>query len=322
MAAALDKLPQITDPRVLVGINTADDAGVIKINDELALVQTVDFFTPIVDDPYSYGQISAANSLSDVYAMGGVPFSALNIVGFPKSTFPFEVLGEILAGGHDKAAEAGVPIIGGHTITDEELKYGLAVSGFVHPDKIITNAGSKVGDVLILTKPIGTGTITTQLKAGKGTKNLEKNVCEIMANLNREAALACQKVGVNACTDITGFGLMGHAFEMAHGSHVSFKLNYSDIPIIDGAMEAVKAGFVPGGSKSNQLYVGDFAEFSERIGKPEKSLLFDPQTSGGLLISVEEKKSKQLLTELLDAGLTTAIIGTVLAGDPGKIKIE
>jgi selenide, water dikinase len=317
----LDKLPQITDPRVLVGINTADDAGVIKVNDELALVQTVDIFTPIVDDPYTYGQISAANSLSDVYAMGGKPFSALNIVGFPKSTFPIQVLGEILAGGHDKAAEAGIPIVGGHTITDEELKYGLAVSGFVHPNKVITNSSSKVGDLLVLTKPIGTGAITTRLKAGKGTEKLEKNVCEIMAMLNRDVSLVCQNVGVNACTDITGFGLMGHAFEMAHGSNVSFKLNYFDIPKIDGAMEAVKAGFVPGGSKSNQLYVGNFAEFGEQIGKPEKSLLFDPQTSGGLLISVEEKKCKKLLSEIGEYGLSASIIGDVHQDNPSRITV-
>ena len=321
MAAALEKLPPITDPRVLVGINTADDAGVIKINDDMALVHTVDFFTPIVDDPYLYGQIAAANSLSDVYAMGGQPFSALNIVGFPKDIFPLEVLAELLAGGNDKAAEAGIPIIGGHTISDEEMKYGLAVTGFVHPQKIIRNVGAKPGDVLILTKPIGTGTITTQLKAGKGSDELEKKVSQIMAQLNREAAVACQKIGVNACTDITGFGLMGHAFEMASASHVSFKLYWDNIPIIPEAFYAAKNNFVPGGTKSNQLYLGAYAELGHRIGKVEQSILFDPQTSGGLLISLNEKKSKQLLDELVTSGVNSAIIGEVIAGGPGKIIV-
>lgn len=318
----MDKLPQITDPNVLVGINTADDAGVIKVNDELALVQTVDFFTPIVDDPYTYGQIAAANSLSDVYAMGGRPFSALNIVGFPKDLFPLEVLADILAGGNDKAAEAGIPIVGGHTIADQELKYGLAVTGFVHPDKIITNAGARPGDVLILTKPIGTGTITTLLKAGKGSDELVKTVCDVMARLNRDAAEACQRIGVNACTDITGFGLMGHAYEMAHGSGVSFELDYNSIPVIAGAIDTVKKGAVPGGTKANQLYVGDYAVLGPAIGKHERNLLFDPQTSGGLLIAVEEDKANQLFNELVDSGHDAAIIGSVSAGSPGRIIVN
>lgn len=322
LAAALEKLPPITDPRVLVGINTADDAGVIKVNDELALVQTVDIFTPIVDDPYQYGLISAANSLSDVYAMGGQPFSALNIVGFPKNLFPFEILGDILAGGYDKAAEAGIPIVGGHTISDDEMKYGLAVTGFVHPQKVITNANAKPGDVLVLTKPIGTGTITTQLKAGKGSEALEKKVCEIMAKLNRDAAEACQKVGVHAITDITGFGLLGHAYEMAHGSNVTFKISYENIPIIDEARESAKNGFVPGGTKSNQLYAGQSIGLGDKIGQVEQSILFDPQTSGGLLISVKESKAKELTTLLKDTGGLAAIIGHVIAMEEKCIIVD
>ena len=305
-----------------MGFNTSDDAGVIKVNDDLALVQTVDFFTPIVDDPYIYGQIAAANSLSDVYAMGGTPYSALNIVGFPKDLFPMEMLGDILLGGRDKTAEAGALIIGGHTVSDAEMKYGLAVTGLIHPDKVITNAGAKPGDVLLLTKPIGTGTITTALKAGKGNPLMEKNVCNIMAELNRDAARVCSLVGINACTDITGNGLIGHAFEMAEASRMGFIMDYDKIPIISDALETAKNGLVPGGTKSNQLFVGVHAILSDNIGSLEQSLLFDPQTSGGLLISVDERKGEKLRKELQNVGIEAPIIGTVSSELPGKITIR
>lgn len=317
----MEKLPPITDKRVLVGHNTADDAGVIRINDELALVLTVDIFTPIVDDPYTYGQISAANSLSDVYAMGGTPYSALNIVGFPKDLFPIEVLADILRGGADKAMEANTVILGGHTISDDEMKYGLAVTGLIHPDRIITNANARPGDVLILTKPIGTGTITTALKAGKGTKPMIKNVSELMMRLNKTAAEACQRVGINACTDITGFGLLGHALEVARESGVGLIFNYNDIPIIPDAIETTKKGFVPGGTKANHLYAAPDVEYADRLGINEQYLLCDPQTSGGLLISVPEDCAEQLRNELTDAGDSAFIIGYVTNENKGKIRV-
>ena len=317
----MEKLPPITDERVLVGLNTADDAGVIRLTDELALVQTVDIFTPIVDDPYMYGQISAANSLSDVYAMGGTPYSALNIVGFPKDIFPIEVLADMLQGGADKAGEANTFILGGHTISDDELKYGLAVTGLIHPDKIITNANARPGDVLILTKPIGTGTITTALKAGKSTEAAIKYVTELMARLNKTASEACQRVGINACTDITGFGLLGHALEIARESSVGLIFKFDNIPFIPDAIETTKKGFVPGGTKANHLYAAPDVEYAARLGKNEQYLLCDPQTSGGLLISVPENRSERLRTELTDAGDLAQIIGYVTEENKGNIKV-
>lgn len=288
----------------------------------MALVQTVDIFTPIVDDPYRYGQISAANSLSDVYAMGGKPFSALNIIGFPKDLFPLEVMAEVLQGGFDKAAEADTLIVGGHSISDEEMKYGLAVSGFVHPQKIIRNIGARPGDLLFLTKPIGTGTITTALKAGKGSRELEDKVCAIMAQLNRDAAEVCLRVGVHACTDISGFGLLGHAWEMAGGSGVSMRLEYSRVPIIEEAVETARKGFVPGGTKSNQLFIGADAVFADNLGQAEQHILFDAQTSGGLLIAVEENKAQEFAREMQNAGIDAPIIGEVTDGRVGQIFVK
>ena len=307
----MEKLPPINDPRVLVGFNTSDDAGVVRLTDDLALVQTVDFFTPIVDDPYCYGQIAAANALSDVYAMGGRPYCALNIVGFPKELFPLEVLAAILAGGQDKATEAGVVIVGGHTISDAELKYGMAVTGLIHPQKIITNSGAKAGDVLFLTKPIGTGTITTQLKAGKGSAEMVQTACTVMAQLNKAAADACIQVGVNGCTDITGFGLLGHALEMAKASQVSFTIHYDQIPLLPQAMESVAAGFVPGGARANRLHTAPNVQYSERFTDLDQLLLNDPQTSGGLLISVNAAKQKEMAEALLQRGVSAACIGQV-----------
>ncbi len=321
MAAALEKLPAITDPRVLVGFNTSDDAGVIKISDDLALVHTVDIFTPIVDDPYQYGLIAAANALSDIYAMGATPLSALNIVGFPKNLFPMELLGDILKGGADKTQEAGISIIGGHTISDDELKYGLAVTGLIHPDKIITNNGAKPGDVLLLTKPIGTGTITTALKAGKGSEEMEQNVCLVMAKLNQKAAEICSDIGVHACTDVTGFGLVGHAYEMAQGSKNGIILNYEKIPVLPDALVTAEKGFVPGGTKSNRLYVGLDVDMG-KYGAFEESILFDPQTSGGLLIAVNPDKAKALENALNSAGISAPVIGQVIKEHPGKVMIQ
>ncbi len=321
MAAALEKLPPINDPRVLVGFNTSDDAGVVRLTDDLALVQTVDFFTPIVDDPYCYGQIAAANALSDVYAMGGKPYCALNIVGFPKDLFPLEVLREILAGGQNKASEAGVVIVGGHTVSDVELKYGLAVTGLIHPQKILTNSGARPGDVLFLTKPIGTGTITTQLKAGKGSEEMVRAACEVMTQLNKAAADACLQAGVNGCTDVTGFGLLGHALEMAQASKVAFTIYYDQIPQLAQAMASVRAGFVPGGARANRLHTAPSVQFHERFSDAEQLLLNDPQTSGGLLISVSAAKRSVMEKALSERGVLAACIGEVKELSDVHIKL-
>ena len=323
MAAALEKLPQQPfNSHVLVGYNTADDAGVVQVRDDLALVQTVDLFTPIVDDPYMYGQISAANSLSDVYAMGGTPLSALNIVGFPKDIFSMDVLAAILHGGQDKANEANTVIVGGHTIGDDELKYGLAVTGTVHPQHILTNANAKPGDVLLLTKPIGTGTITTALKAGKADKQVIDRISKLMAQLNKTAAEACLQFGAHSVTDITGFGLLGHALEMAQASHVGLLLDFEAIPFIPEAIETTTRGFVPGGTKANHLYTAPNVEYASRLTREQQLLLNDPQTSGGLLIAIEEKKAIEMQNELGEAGIDSPIIGTVESAPVGRINIR
>jgi len=322
LAAALEKLPKINDPRVLVGYNTADDAGVFKLSDELALVQTVDFFTPVVDDPYMYGQIAAANALSDVYAMGGTPIVALNILGFPKNVFPLEVMAEILRGGNDKAAEANTVIVGGHTVTDDELKYGLAVTGTIHPDRILTNSGAKPGDVLFLTKPIGTGTITTALKAGKASTEMIQKVSAVMAQLNKNAAEISLRVGAHACTDITGFGLLGHALEIAESSGVGLVIDYAKVPIFPEAVHTTQQGFIPGGTRANRLHVAPKVTFAEHLGDTEQLLLCDPQTCGGLLIAIAQEKTEEMRKALQEAGLEHKVIGEVRADSPGQIRVR
>lgn len=322
MAAALEKLPKINDPRVLVGYNTADDAGVIKLSDDLALVQTVDFFTPIVDDPYTYGQIAAANALSDVYAMGGTPLVALNILAFPKNIFPLEVMAEILRGGNDKAVEANTVIIGGHTVTDDELKYGLAVTGTIHPQRILTNAGARPGDALFLTKPLGTGTISTALKAGKATLEMIQKISRIMAHLNKSAAEICVRLGAHACTDVTGFGLLGHGLEMAQASNVGFIFEFGKIPLFEEAIFTIEQGFVPGGTRANRLYVAPNVSFADHLSETEQLLLCDPQTSGGLLIAVEEGKAAEMSKELKKAGLEYEMIGSVTRDFQKQIRVR
>ncbi len=318
----LKKLPQPDDPNLLVGINTADDAGVYKLTDEIALIQTVDFFTPIVDDPYTYGQIAAANSLSDVYAMGGKPLTAMNIVGFHQKFFSNDVLVEILKGGFDKAKEANTVIVGGHTIMDEELKYGLSVTGIVHPDKIVTNAGARVGDKLILTKPLGTGIISTALKSGKNLGDLMKRAVHVMTTLNKTASEVMQDIGVHACTDITGFGLLGHGYEMAIASQVGFRIWAYKVPIFKEANSLITEGFVPGGTNNNRYYLQDKVMLPDSLAWEHSTLLFDAQTSGGLLISVSEEKVDQLIQELQRRKVeTVALIGEVVADHPGKIEV-
>jgi selenide,water dikinase len=312
-------LPEIQDPRVLVG--TEDDAGVYKISDEVAIVQTVDFFTPIVDDPYDFGAIAAANALSDVYAMGAKPLTALNLVAFPKDG-DMDVLAEILRGGAEKAKEAGVSIIGGHSIDDREPKYGMSVTGAVHPDRMVLKAGARPGDLLVLTKPLGIGIITTAIKAGRATEPMIADAVRSMKALNRSASEAMIEVGVKGATDITGFGLLGHLHEMLHGSGVSCRLALADIPVIPGVSELVKFS-VPGGTRANLRYMEDKVRWAAGVTENEKLILADAQTSGGLLIAVPQDRLEGLLKGLAARGVETrAVIGRVTEGNAGKIFVE
>jgi len=313
----------MTDPRLLVGTNTADDAGVYKISDELALIQTVDFFTPVVDDPYTFGQIAAANSLSDVYAMGGTPLTVLNIVGWPKGTFPLSVLTEILRGGQDKVLEAGAVVAGGHTCIDRELKFGLSVTGVIHPDKILTNAAAKPGDRLILTKPLGMGVISTAIKQGRCPDDLALKVSTIMATLNKRAAETMKPFRVHSCTDVTGFGLMGHLHEMMLASGTNAHLYFSQIPILKEAYQFTGAETVPGGSISNLKFLKPHVHLNEKIDEGQEILIHDAQTSGGLIISVHAGDAADLLADLHGAGVSQArLIGEVRDGEKGKIFVD
>lgn len=312
--------PSVDDPNLLVGLDTSDDAGVYRLNDETALIQTVDFFTPIVDNPYSFGQIAAANALSDVYAMGGRPLTAMNLIGFPTKTLGLEVLAEILKGGADKVKEAGALLVGGHSVEDNEPKYGLSVTGVVHPDKVLTNAGAKPGDLLVLTKPVGVGIITTAMKAGMASKEAEQEVIEVMARLNNTAGEIMQEIGVNACTDVTGFGLLGHALEMAKASCVKIDLFAEAVPVLKPAWEYIKIGLIPGGTRRNLKYAGGCTEFEEAVSEEEKLMLADTVTSGGLLISLAAEKAGQLIEKLREAGVNAAIVGQVISGN-GVISV-
>jgi selenide,water dikinase len=305
-------------------MDTLDDAGVYRLTDEIALVQTVDIFTPIVDDPYIYGAIVATNSMSDVYAMGGKPLLAMNIIGFPIKNLDISILTDILKGGTEKIKEAGVVLVGGHTIDDPELKYGLSVTGIVSPDKVITNANARVGDLLILTKPLGMGIIGAAIKAEMLTQDDEivKKACKVMTSLNKIASELMQEVGVNSCTDITGFGLLGHGSEMAKGSHNALSISAGKVPIIDGIQEFAKPDFVPGRSQVNKEFLKYTIIFKDEISAEIMEILFDPQTSGGLLISVERNKAELLLDKLHNAGIAEAnIIGEVLEAPIGKVVV-
>lgn len=323
LGEVLKGLPQTTDPRLLVGTNTADDAGVYQITDDLAIIQTVDFFTPILDDPYTFGQVAAANSLSDVYAMGGTPVTVLNIVGWPKGSFPLSVLTDILRGGQDKVTEAGAVVAGGHTCIDRELKFGLSVTGLIHPDKIITNAAAKAGDRLILTKPLGMGVITTAIKQGRGSGALAERVGGIMKTLNKKAAEIMRNYKVNACTDVTGFGLMGHLHEMMIASGVQARLFYSQIPILPEAYDFTGPETVPGGSKGNLNFLKPHVRLSPDISEEQSILIHDAQTSGGLIICVEQSDAADLLATLHAEGVSDAsLIGQVGEGEKGRIIVE
>jgi selenide, water dikinase len=300
------------DPNLIVGLKTSDDAGVYRISSDLALIQTVDFFTPVVDDPYTFGLVAAANALSDVYAMGGKPLTALNICCFSTGVPP-EVLAEILRGGVDKILEAGAVLLGGHTVTDKEIKYGVSVTGTVHPDRVVTNAGAKPGDVLILTKPLGTGILSTAFKNNAiGEEGLSEAV-RSMTTLNKGASEAMQKVGVHACTDVTGFGLAGHLYEMASASGVYAKVILSELPIMAGVLAQIEKDNVPGGAYANRKHFGQWVDFEDGISDLYKMEVFDPQTSGGLLLSVPKEKVNELINELnKQKVLCTNIIGEII----------
>jgi selenide, water dikinase len=305
-------LPLPADPNILIDIDTHDDAGVYKVNDELALVLTTDFFPPVCSDPYEFGQIAAANSISDVYAMGGDPVVALNIMMFPTASLPMGACAEIIKGGADKAAEAGVRIIGGHTIDDSPPKYGLAVVGYVHPKKIVTNAGARPGDLLILTKPIGTGVILAGQRLGMATDKDVDEAKRQMKLLNRSAAEMMKKFNIRGATDITGFGLAGHALKMARASKVSISINMKQVPLIGESYRIADEGCIPGAAFRNLDYAEVDISFSAYIDYNLKMLAFDAQTSGGLLMSVTEKIAGNVLSSLLAAGLTeSSIIGHV-----------
>jgi selenide,water dikinase len=314
-------LPPTTDPNVLVGIATSDDAGVYKISDQLALVQTVDFFTPIVDDPYDFGRIAAANALSDIYAMGATPLTALNICAFPIDDLDHEVLARILEGGAEIARQAGVSILGGHTIKDAEPKYGMAVTGTVHPDHIVTNAGARPGDLLLLTKPIGTGILCTALKRGEIDEEAMAPAIVQMARLNDRASKAMVANDAHAATDVTGFGLLGHAREMARASRVALVIDADSVPVYDGVLGLIANGIVPAGTRDNATDHERFTTFAATVSNAQRLLLSDATTSGGLLIAIHPDNAGRLQYELADLE-TVRIIGAVVEGPAGTIVVR
>ena len=317
----LGKLARQHDPNVLVGFDKADDAGVYLVAPNLALVQTVDFFTPIVDDPYTFGQIAATNALSDVYAMGGRPVSSLAMVCFPEKG-DFTVLEQILAGGLSKMAEAGCTVVGGHSIRDPEIKFGYAVTGTIDPKRVMTNAGAKAGDHLVLTKALGTGVISTAIKRGEARQEWIDAATRSMTMLNRAAAEIALKYDVHGMTDITGFGLIGHAREMALGSNVAMEIEAAKVPAMTGALECIRAGFIPGGLKANREFAECVVEYANGVLEELRTLLFDPQTAGGLLVSVAAEDSEKLVSELREAGLPGAQIGRVVQVRKPLLKIN
>lgn len=312
LSEILSALPSFQHENLLVGQHSFDDAGVYKLREDLAIIQTLDFLTPMVDTPYLFGQIAAANSLSDVYAMGGKPLTAMNITAFPTCSMDLGILRDILAGGAAKILEAETLLVGGHTVEDKEPKYGLSVTGVIHPQKLVTNAGAKPGDFLILTKPLGTGVIATALK---GEFVSEKEISEVilsMAMLNKNACEAMQAIGVLAATDVTGFGFLGHLLEVCNASKVSAEIDFKNLPIWPQAIEYIKYGLIPVGSYNNRKYLQEKIAFASNIEEPEKDILFDPQTSGGLLISVDAAKLSGLKDELAKRNVKYAVVGRIV----------
>jgi selenide,water dikinase len=313
----------MTHPNLIVGMERVEDAGVYQLNDDLAIIQTVDFFTPILDDPFTYGQIAAANSLSDVYAMGGKPLTAMNIVCFPVQTMDISILREILRGGLEKMREAEVVLVGGHSVDDQELKYGLSVTGTIHPRKVIRKENSRIGDRLILTKPIGTGIISTALKAEQASREVIDQFVKSMSMLNRKASEIMQEVGIHACTDITGFGLLGHAAEMVEGTEIGMLICADSVPVFPEVRDLAAMDMIPGGLYRNREYRKTMVEIGSDVDKCLADILFDPQTSGGLLISVSEDKAPRLIDMLHGAGITeAAVIGQVVGKLKGKIAVR
>ena len=316
LAQVLSRLPkQPANANVLVGYDTADDAGVFRLRDDVALVQTVDFFTPIADDPEVYGAIAAINSLNDVYAMGGIPISSLAIVCFPRKG-DLEMLSLILKGGQQAMNDAGVVVLGGHTIDDAEIKFGYAVTGTVHPQRIITNAGAQPGDVLLLTKPIGTGAITTGIKRGVVALEIAEIAMRSMMQSAREASNLMQTLLASACTDVTGFGLLGHAYEMAKGSNVTLKINAADVPLLPGTLDLIRQGMLTRGDVNNREYVGAEIFFGENVSSEMQSALFDPQTAGGLLVSMKAQSASRFTNEI-----ESSVIGEVLQFEEKLLKV-
>ena len=321
LEAVLAKLPPVNDPNVLISASNRDDAAVYRISDTLAVVQTLDFFTPIVDDPYQFGAIAAANAMSDIYAMGARPVFALNIAAFPVNRLPLSVLEDIMRGASDKAAEAGMSILGGHSIEDNEPKFGMAVTGLIDPEKLISNANARSGDALVLTKPIGTGIISTASKQGLAGPEIMEVAIAVMIALNKTAAEQMAKFDVHACTDITGFGLLGHLHEMAQASAVDVTVYYDEVPLIEGVADLVLAGSVPGGTLANVAYAESYTDFST-ASSGEKALLCDAQTSGGLLISLAPHEAQKLVQILNENGVSSAIIGEIAEEGNGKIRVQ
>lgn len=322
LAAILRKLPKEDHPHILVGVESSDDAGVYRLTDEIALVQTVDFITPLTDDPFLFGQIAAANSLSDIYAMGGRPLTALNLCCFPGSGIPQDVLEAILRGGLDKIHEAGAVLIGGHTVQDDELKYGLSVTGVVHPNRIISNSGAKPGDHLILSKPIGSGVIFGPAKSGKLSEQVWTKVLMDMVQLNRTACELMLQYPVNSCTDVTGFGLGGHAAEMARASAVHIRIDAGKVPCYAEALELIKNGAKTRMTELNRELVSEIWQCAPEVPSEEEQLLFDPQTSGGLLISLPAKEAHELCRRLHSSGIDkAAIMGEVISSGTPRLEI-
>lgn len=317
LAQVLSKLPKQSNENVIVGFDKADDAGVLRLSDDLALVQTVDFFTPVADDPKTYGRVAAINSLNDVYAMGGTPISALSIVCYPQKG-DWDVLGSILAGGQIAMIEAGVPVIGGHSVDDQEMKFGYAVTGVIHPKKVITNGGAVPGDVLVLTKPIGTGAINTAVKKGVASESTVAAAIRAMTTSAASASKAMVDAGANACTDVTGFGLLGHAYEMAKASDVTLNIESGAVPLLPDVIKLIEMGMLTRGDRNNRVYVGDTVKINESVGGPMQSALFDPQTAGGLLISLP----KESVDKFLKAVPESMVIGHVAEKSEFLIEVD
>lgn len=305
----------------MVGYDTADDAAVYRVNDDTAIIQTVDFFPPMVDDPYLFGAVAAANALSDIYAMGGTPRLAMNLLCFPSDKMEKQDVAALLKGGADKVLEAGALLCGGHTIEDQEPKYGLCVTGFAHPDHILTNSGAKAGDALVLTKPLGSGVLATALKAGLLSDPEINNLMNTMTALNAAASTAMVKIGAHAATDITGFGLMGHASEMARGSGVTLRIQANRVPLLPGALDSAKEGIVPGGAYRNRDHLRTRVTLADSVPRAVSDLLFDPQTSGGLLISLPPYKAEALVQELKTACPEACVIGEVLPQSGPAVQV-